>query len=327
MKYFKLNIGLGTFRFFLAFLVAISHLWEDMLQGPAAYSVWGFFVLSGFLMTLVLTKKYGLSAEGIKQYAHNRFLRIYPSYFICCIFGLIVLICLHNTDTTILNPAFFLPIGIVDILGNLFMVPFHFEGYLVPVAGALFTEVWAYMLMPFAATHKCAAWLGLIITFTANCNYGFDVSTFSDRYALFAPAIMGFFVGSICFHYIDKLKRIAMAKLSFIVWCIHACLWLIQTSYPWKHGIYISLICSAWVVISFFSTKSNATDKLLGDMSYLVYLLHTTVGMCVYSYFGARTIGFFTITFLLTLILSYIMVVYFERPLQKRFKIKPNTRQ
>ena len=62
-----MRLGLGTWRFFLALLVAISHLWADMVHGPAAYAVWGFFVLSGYLMTLVLTQKYGTDAGGLRH--------------------------------------------------------------------------------------------------------------------------------------------------------------------------------------------------------------------------------------------------------------------
>ena len=51
-----MNLGFGMWRFFLAFLVVISHLWAGMLDGPAAYAVWGFFILSGYLMTFVLTE-------------------------------------------------------------------------------------------------------------------------------------------------------------------------------------------------------------------------------------------------------------------------------
>lgn len=294
-----------------------------MLQGPAAYSVWGFFVLSGFLMTLVLTKKYGISREGIKQYAFNRFLRIYPSYVVGCLMGVIVLLVMHNEGTTVLNPAFYLPKSFIDYLGNIIMCPFHFEGYLVPVAGALFTEVWAYMLMPFAAKSKSAAWLGLLLTFAANCNLGFDLDSFSDRYSLFVPAIMGFFVGSLCHHYMDVLSRYAMPRLSLLVWCVHACLWWVNVYYPWTGGLYASLLCSAWVVVSLFPAKTGAVDKLLGDMSYLVYLLHTTVAMCIYSYFGERSLPFFLCAFVLTLLMSYLMVEYFERPLQRRFKLTP----
>ena len=76
-----MGLGIGSWRFFLAFLVVISHLWKDMIGGPAAYAVWGFYVLSGYLMTLVLNEKYGPSINGLKRYAYNRFLRIYPLYW------------------------------------------------------------------------------------------------------------------------------------------------------------------------------------------------------------------------------------------------------
>lgn len=58
MRENRVRAGLGTWQFFLAFVVVISHLWAGMIDGPAAYAVWGFFVLSGYLMTLVLTTKY-----------------------------------------------------------------------------------------------------------------------------------------------------------------------------------------------------------------------------------------------------------------------------
>lgn len=319
------KLGLGTFRFFLAALVAISHLWEYMLHGPAAYAVWGFFVLSGFLMTLILTKKYGLTSDGIKKYAFNRFIRIYPSYIVGCVFGAIVLLVCqyHQVDTHSLNPAFHFPVDAISWIFNIFMAPLGGDGLLVPVAGALFVEVWAYMLMPFAAKSKSSAWLGLIITFFVNYQYGFAPESFPSRYALFTPSIMGFFIGSLCCHYFEQLKRYAYPKISLLVWCIHAMLWYVNVYYPWTFGIYVSLFLSGWVVISLFPIQSTKTDKLLGDMSYLVYLLHTTVGMCIYSYVGKRSIGFFAISFVLTCVMSYLMVVYYERPIQKRFKLKP----
>ena len=52
---------------------------------------YGVFVLNVFLMSLVLTKKYGFSPSGLKDYAQNRFLRIYPSYIFSVILGIGVL--------------------------------------------------------------------------------------------------------------------------------------------------------------------------------------------------------------------------------------------
>ncbi len=75
----------GIYRYGLAFCVAISHLWAGMLGGPAAYAVWGFYCLSGYLMTLILNEKYGFSGRGIGRFAVNRALRIYPAYYVVCI--------------------------------------------------------------------------------------------------------------------------------------------------------------------------------------------------------------------------------------------------
>lgn len=319
----KYKLGLGTFRLFLALCVAFSHLWEDMLPGPAAYSVWGFFVLSGFLMTLILTKKYGTDRQGIKNYAFNRFLRIYPSYFVACIAGAIVLLYYSSKglDTTCLNPEFSMPNSFYQWIGNIFMIPFDTNRELVPVAHALYVEVWAYMLMPFAAKSKTAAWLGLVLVFLLNYQTGFSIDTFAHRYTTFSSSILGFFVGSLCLHYLETLKRFAMPIPSLIAWILHAMLWWYYDPWPWTYGIYVSLILSAWVVISLFPIKVGSTDKLLGDLSYLVYLIHTTVGMCVYGWFGARSITFCLVSVLFTLIVSLIMIYTIERPLQNKFKI------
>ena len=316
----KFNIGLGTFRFFLAFLVAISHLWENMIGGPAAYAVWGFFVLSGFLMTLILTTKYGFTKQGIQNYAHNRILRIYPSYILGCIFGITPLLILNGTDTTVLNPAYKMPTQFCYYVHNILMLPLPTDGLFVPVAGALFVEFWAYALMIFAAKSKSAAWLGLIITLFTNIHYGFSPDTFPERYSFFTPSICGFFVGSLCVHYYQKIKCFIYPKTSLIVWCLHAMLSLKWEGYPWTYGLYTSLVCSAWVIISLYPIKTGKADKLFGDMSYIVYLIHTTIGMCFWWNYKERSFLFFLITFIITVFISYIWVILFERPLQKRFK-------
>ena len=119
-------MSLGTWRFFLAFLVAISHLWSDMIHGPAAYAVWGFFLISGYLMTHVVKQKYGWSRSGLKDYAVNRFLRIYPAYFLACLMGYLALKLMPNINIqpSLLNPEFVMPEDWRDWLANLTLFPF-----------------------------------------------------------------------------------------------------------------------------------------------------------------------------------------------------------
>ena len=75
----------GTYRFLLACLVLVTHLAGVRCAG--AYAVFGFYLLSGYLMTLVLNERYGFSPNGFGRYVANRALRIYPPYLAILGFG------------------------------------------------------------------------------------------------------------------------------------------------------------------------------------------------------------------------------------------------
>ena len=68
----------GTYRYCLAHLVVLTHL--ASWPGVGSYAVFGFYMLSGFLMSLILNERYGFSLQGLRGYAANRALRIYPPY-------------------------------------------------------------------------------------------------------------------------------------------------------------------------------------------------------------------------------------------------------
>ncbi len=76
----------GTYRTFLALMVVALHLGGLSMGG---YAVFGFYVLSGYLMTLIMQNNYGYSALGFYKYALNRFLRIYPIYWVSIVFSAI----------------------------------------------------------------------------------------------------------------------------------------------------------------------------------------------------------------------------------------------
>jgi hypothetical protein len=95
----------------------------------------------------------------------------------------------------------------------------------------------------------------------------------------------------------------------------------IINTWPWTYGLYVSTFLSAWIVISLYQVKGTSTDTLLGDLSYPVYLFHTTVGAWMLLFFdSSRSFTFFLISFILTLILSWILLIVVDRPLQRRKK-------
>lgn len=307
-----MSIGLGTWRFFLAFLVVISHLWSGMIHGPAAYAVWGFFVLSGYLMTYVLTEKYGPTLPGLRDYAFNRFLRIYPTYWLSCLIGVAALVILprYGVTPSTLNPAFHVPISLSDWWLNLTLLPvFRGGNRLVPVSGALATEVGVYVLIPFMAFSRLAAWLALILTFTLNVRYGLTTDLFAVRYSSYLTCFVAFTVGSIVCHYRELLKKITAPRVSIVLWCLHCLVWIWYDKWPWTYGLYLSVLISAWVVVSLSAIKNTAMDTLLGDMSYPVYLFHTSVAIWFFGLFnGNRSLPFFLVSFLVTLLASWLVV-------------------
>jgi peptidoglycan/LPS O-acetylase OafA/YrhL len=316
-----MKAGLGTWRFFLAFLVAISHLWSGMLDGPAAYAVWGFFVLSGYLMTLVLTTKYGTEAGGLWRFACNRLLRIYPSYIVAGALGMATIFVLgrEGIDPAGLNPQFMVPQGAGEWFGNLAMFPFVAQrGLPVPVAAALFVEVWAYALMPLFARHRSAAVLGLTVAFGANLQFGFGMTSFVERYCGFATGLMPFAAGAVLCHYRGVLRRFAAPGLSVFMWCAHGLYWLHDVYWPWTYGLFVSVPLSGWVVLSLIEVDAGAFDKTAGDLSYPVYLLHTTVAAWFLPHFGfGRSFMFFAVSFFGALLVSWVMLMLVDRQMQR----------
>lgn len=316
----SLLFGVGSWRMLLAVLVAASHLWVHMLQGYAAYAVWAFFVLSGYLMTYVLVHKYGTSAQGLKDFAFNRFIRIYPSYYLAFVFGLIVIVILNNYCIvgSRLNPEFYKPYG-WGWLNPLTLLPvFSRNGLPVAVSNALSVEVGVYFLMPLFARSRSTAWLALILSIVATWDLGFSSASFAARYVLFLPCLMSFAVGSLLCHYRERLLMLVMPKTSFIVWMVHGALWLVCDPWPWTYGMYAAMVLSAWVTLSLTAYKSSKVDALLGDMSYPMYLIHTTVAACFLMHFGyGRPFGFFAVSFAVALVLSLLMALVVERPLHR----------
>lgn len=86
MRFDKI-FGLGLFRVLLAISVVIAHsgsiFGHNIINGVIA--VQSFYIISGFLMALILTEKY----HSYKLFFTNRYLRLYPTYIVVLILTVI----------------------------------------------------------------------------------------------------------------------------------------------------------------------------------------------------------------------------------------------
>jgi peptidoglycan/LPS O-acetylase OafA/YrhL len=84
-------MGLGFYRFVLAAAVIVEHLAEGTryVSHTGMFAVFGFYVLSGYLITRVLNDVYDFA---FVPFWSNRFLRLYPPYFMLLGVGLVLVL-------------------------------------------------------------------------------------------------------------------------------------------------------------------------------------------------------------------------------------------
>jgi len=94
----------GYLRFVLASLVVANHVWLPVANQIGLYAVAGFFVISGYLMTMIVGEVY-IGLSGLARYLANRFLRMLPLCWAVCGLTLVGLTVSPGATIRWFNPA------------------------------------------------------------------------------------------------------------------------------------------------------------------------------------------------------------------------------
>ncbi|MHC4428800.1 MAG: acyltransferase family protein, partial [Planctomycetota bacterium] len=199
----------GTFRFVLAHMVVLGHLWPALRVPTHMFAVFGFYVLSGYLMSLVLTKSYGFSPRGTARFLGNRGLRIYPPYLAALLLGLGVVLAIPDA-VAVLNPRFRLPESALGWLHNGVIFGLLRDGRrLVPSAWSLEVELIFYLAMGLLLVRwrvLVFLWFALSVAYTLfMLAQGYP---WVDRYIPPQAASLPFSTGALLFHVRDRLRWI-----------------------------------------------------------------------------------------------------------------------
>ncbi|HSF01497.1 MAG TPA: acyltransferase, partial [Solirubrobacterales bacterium] len=201
----------GAFRLLLALMVVTTHLGGRgavFHYGP--YGVFGFYVVSGFLMTAILRRTYGFDLRGSTSFWLNRFLRIFPVYHLVAL-ATLVLVGLFPRDAVLFQPAWLISNRAFDWLGNLLLVPYALYDQrfrLVPPSWSLGVElvyyfvIWLVMARSRRLALACAA-LGVAwVAWVFSAGLGWDA-----RYFPLQAAMLPFAVGSLISHHGTWIRR------------------------------------------------------------------------------------------------------------------------
>jgi peptidoglycan/LPS O-acetylase OafA/YrhL len=319
----------GIYRYCLAFCVAISHLWAGMMGGPAAFAVWGFYCLSGYLMTLILNEKYGFTPRGLTSFAVNRALRIYPAYYAVCL-GMFFLFLLAPGHSSGFLPNLTMPRSGQGWRYSLLLLTAPDGQELLHGSSALRVELWFYVAIALGlgrSRRVALGWLAASAVYTAYLLLRH--TPFNERYVFIPACSLAFSLGSVIYHVKDRLPVIKTpwaALAAGSIWWLHV--WLMQNVWggPWILGLYTSLIFSAFAMVTLMRLDPKELppwmgrlDRFLGNLSYPMYLCHWGVGVGVTLLIPGLSrarVADFLIAFPLVNVASYLIWTYVEHPLQ-----------
>lgn len=321
----------GAYRWLLAAFVANSHLGYFHHIG-GAYSVYGFFVLSGYLMTLTYRERYAHGIKGAAAFYLNRVLRIFPLYWLGIVTAYAFLQFLPDAvfgyEITIPNtPARWFAnvalVGLLDIDSGSIM-----SRHLLSVSWSLLPEMMFYFALPLllASRYVYMAWLALSLLFFTQCIS--NEQEFASRYFSIYGWMPAFAAGSFIYFLRQKFPPIphwVMAPV-LVAWLVFTTFPYNMSSDPAEIGFYTVFMLNILIVyyLSFQSAKSawwQKADTFLGHVAYPIFVAHILVGVAVHAAFGDLLplygIPFFMVCIIITSALGYVLHSCIESPINR----------
>ena len=212
---------LGMLRFLLAYLVVISHLvGSDYVSHFGFYAVRGFFVISGFIMTLTLNETYAF--DGARFWT-NRALRLLPPFYLVCLATLAAVAVLPQQAHDFLK--FWRVPSLGDVLLNFSVLPLQFPGAsfrMVPPFWSVAVEIDMYLLLYFVMARRMAfAATALVagISYQLACSYvGLN---WGALYFFGLSAVLPFAVGALIYFLSKRALWTVppqVAAVAFVAW-------------------------------------------------------------------------------------------------------------
>jgi len=316
----------------------------------AQVAVRSFFIISGFYMALILNEKYIGKNGTYKLFITNRFMRIFPIYWVILIFYFIYYflnfdkspqlfqIYFHNifsfhTLVIILKNIFLFNFIIVprDIsIFNVIHIPIVLNFLLDVPAWSVGVELMFYLIAPFITRLKLKRTLLLVViylimhivlqpSFLNHFINALELYFFPFEFLYFLIGIVSYWIFTKVRNLKIKKEIITFISLALIMLTIiYNFIPLFTTNATnWGRIIYYSLI-AAGIPFLFMGTSKNKISNFLGELSYPIYISQYLVLDVFKNYLNFGFLNQNVITFLEILavvIFSYILYAFIMKPI------------
>jgi peptidoglycan/LPS O-acetylase OafA/YrhL len=322
---------LGTVRFLLALCVVVTHTKGGSIFGLTLFSgltaVQCFYVISGFLITMVLNER--ADYARLRNFYLSRYLRLWPAYFVVALASLVLTRSdwLFQLAQVAHWPGIvFLAFSNLTLLFQDWTLFLRFDaGHLVPTeafgtwpgpqvnAFLLVPQCWSigveltfYLIAPFFC-RKVSRLLvllgfGLVVRLIVGALHPPALDPWIYRFApaemmLFAAGGLAYFGGRPIYACRPRLARRACALSVALFVALVFGSEIVTPGIAKFGGLSRSLLLLNWpflllmifaVAPLFFGARSHRLDNALGELSYQMYLCHILVGMLIAAWLPER---------------------------------------
>lgn len=277
----------GAYRLCLAWCVIIAHIsGVSHLGHTGMYAVFGFYVLSGYLITRVLNDSYRFA---FVPFWTNRFLRLYPPYFFVLAIGLVLVWGTDHAGDFLENVWRSRP-ELSDWIGLLTIVPLGIARETwtfrpVPSIWSVGVELINYaLLFAVVARGRRFALAAAILSAGWHITSLWRGEAWPARYFPFYAALLPFAIGALIFFHTKPLTLRLPGRVAALA-CLPALanaivmglLGFPQPPIVFNVFFYLNLVFQGLAVTALClvqAPSSRRIDTLLGDLSYPVFLCH-----------------------------------------------------
>lgn len=294
---------MGIIRFLLAFSVVVAHFqyYSTFRLIGGEIAVQGFFIISGFYIAMILDGRYSSTCN----FLINRFLRLYPTYFVIAAINFTVIWfepgTLENifnfpkvlssfliiTNGTMLFQDVTMFLGLQDgrlrfVSNFLHSDPVLFRYLLVPQAWTIGLEFSFYLLAPllFIKNRKYIYYIFIVSLLIRIYLLQHGKAEDPWSYRFFPSELALFMLGAMAYDVYKKIRfdsnpelyrNLGKVMLTLVVGYIFF-FRNIAANYEFDKGIFYLMLASS-IPFIFYLSKDNKFDQFIGNLSYPIYLL------------------------------------------------------
>lgn len=330
----------GIYRFLLASGVVIGHTARDGWVDGAKICVFAFYALSGYLVASVWETAYRPQPDGVARYAANRFLRIYPLYWVVMLaYVALMFVAPQMLQRVTLVPVmYFVPLYSTDSISVWFsnitllgMMGLNGKSHLPFVIGTAWSvslEIMYWAFIPFLLRYSllrrfvalvALLYLALVLILNhINPHFNWEAVGYFSPLAVSLPFMVGIYIFLLRmrWQFPHQMGRVLLVGL--LILTVLACHLNVSGKLFYVFFLlHVGIIC---FLSSVYNPTLEKLDNRLGNLAYGMYLLHPLVmALLMWSdptqHIGSWRMAFYALP--ATVLLAALAHAGIERPLQR----------